>query len=114
MEKILIIGGNAAGLTAASRAKRIDPRLNVTVLEKGPTISYSTCGIPYFLAKMVAVDDLISYTPESFEKERGIKVHNNTRIDEIAPSRKRVIGARVDTGEQVEFAYERLLIATGI
>src|SRR5439155_4799579 len=82
VEKILIIGGNAAGLTAASRAKRIDPRLQVTVLEKGPVISYSTCGIPYFLAKMVTAEDLISYTPDSFEKERGIAVHNHTRVDE--------------------------------
>src|SRR5262249_47528774 len=114
VEKILVIGGNAAGLTAASRAKRVDPRLNVTVVEKGAAISYSTCGIPYFLQKVVAADDLISYTPESFEKERGIKIHNNTRVDEIVPSRKRVIGTRTDTGERVEFAYDRLLIATGV
>jgi NADPH-dependent 2,4-dienoyl-CoA reductase/sulfur reductase-like enzyme len=114
VEKILIIGGNAAGLTAASRAKRIDPRLSVTVLEKGPDIAYSTCGIPYFLAKMVTSDDLISYTPESFEKERGIKVHNHTRADEISPSRKRVFCTRTDTGERVEFSYDRLLIATGV
>ena len=114
MENILIIGGNAAGLTAASRAKRLDPRLNVTVLEKGSTISYSTCGIPYFLAKMVTAEDLISYTPESFEKERAIKVHNNTRVDEIVPARKRVTATRTDTGERAEFAYDRLLIATGV
>jgi NADPH-dependent 2,4-dienoyl-CoA reductase/sulfur reductase-like enzyme len=114
MEKILIIGGNAAGLTAASRAKRVDPRLNVTVLEKGPHISYSTCGIPYYLAKMVKADELVSYTPESFEKERGIKVHNNTRVDEISPSRKRVACTRTDTGERGEFSYDRLLIATGV
>src|SRR6266850_37492 len=114
MQNILIIGGNAAGLTAASRAKRLDPRLNVTVLEKSPYISYSTCGIPYYFAKMVESSDLVSYTPESFEKERGIKVHNNTRIDEISPSRKRVMGTRLDTDERVEFSYERLLIATGV
>ncbi len=114
MESILIIGGNAAGLSAASRAKRIDPRLKVTVLEKGPYISYSTCGIPYYFAKMVTAEDLISYTPESFEKERDIKVHNHTRVDEIVPSRKRVIGTRTDTGERVEFSYERLLISTGV
>jgi NADPH-dependent 2,4-dienoyl-CoA reductase/sulfur reductase-like enzyme len=114
VEKILIIGGNSAGLTAASRAKRVDPRLNVTVVEAGPAISYSTCGIPYFLAKIVPADDLISYTPESFENERGIHVHTNTRIDEIAPSRKRALGTRSDTGERVEFSYDRLLIATGI
>ena len=63
---------------------------------------------------MVRADDLISYTPESFEKERGIKVHNHTRVDEISPSRKRVIGTRTDTEERVEFSYDRLLIATGV
>ena len=114
MEQLIIIGGNAAGLTAASRAKRIDPKLRVTVLEKSPYISYSTCGIPYFLAKMIAAADLIAYTPESFKKERDIDVHNNTRIDEISPGRKRVMGTRTDTGERVEFSYERLLISTGV
>lgn len=114
MEKILIIGGNAAGLTAASRAKRIDPRLRITVLEKTPHISYSTCGIPYYFAKAVRADDLLSYTPESFEEERGINVHNNTRVDSIETGRKRVKTVRVDTGEQAEFFYDRLLIATGV
>jgi NADPH-dependent 2,4-dienoyl-CoA reductase/sulfur reductase-like enzyme len=112
--KIVIIGGNAAGLTAASRAKRIDPRLDVTVLEQGPHISYSTCGIPYYLAKTVGQTDLISYTPETFEKERGIKVHNRTRADEIFPSRKVVKTTRTDSGEQGDFSYERLLVATGV
>src|SRR5712692_2837022 len=112
MVKIVIIGGNAAGLTAASRAKRIDPRLDVTVLEKGPHISYSTCGIPYYLANTVSVGDLVSYTPETFEKERDIKVHNQTRVDEISPSRKLVKTTRTDTGEKAEFLYERLLLAT--
>ncbi len=112
--KILIIGGNAAGLTAAARAKRMDPKLDVTVLEKGPDISYSTCGIPYYLSRLVRARDLVSYTPESFEKERGIKVHAQTRVDEIAPSRKRVMTTRTDTGERAEFSYERLLISTGV
>src|SRR5713101_8235295 len=114
MVKILIIGGNAAGLTAASRAKRIDPRLDVTVLEKGPHISYSTCGLQYYLANIVSASDLVSYTPETFEKERGIKVHNQTRVDDISPSRKLVKTTRTDTGEQAEFSYERLLLATGV
>jgi NADPH-dependent 2,4-dienoyl-CoA reductase/sulfur reductase-like enzyme len=100
VEKVLIIGGNAAGLTAASRAKRVDPRLDVTVLEQGAAISYSTCGIPYFLSKLVKPDDLISYTPESFKEERDIQVYANTRVDEISPSRKRVAGTRTDTGER--------------
>ena len=114
MEKILIIGGNAAGLTAASRARRLDPRLNITVLEKSPYISYSSCGIPYYFAGMTTADELVSYTPESFERERGIKVHNHTCVNEIVPSRKRVFATRTDTGEHAEFSYERLLIATGV
>jgi len=114
VEKILIIGGNAAGLTAASRARRVDPRLNITVLEKSPYISYSTCGIPYYFAGMTTADELVSYTPESFERERGIKVHNHTCVNEIVPSRKRVFATRTDTGEHAEFSYERLLIATGV
>ena len=114
MEKILIIGGNAAGLTAASRARRLDSRLNITVLEKSPYISYSTCGIPYYFAGMTTADELVSYTPESFERERGIKVHNHTCVNEIVPSRKRVFATRTDTGEHAEFSYERLLIATGV
>jgi NADPH-dependent 2,4-dienoyl-CoA reductase/sulfur reductase-like enzyme len=114
VEKILIIGGNAAGLTAASRAKRIDPRLRITVVEKTPHISYSTCGIPYYLARTVKADDLLSYTPATFEKERGIQAHVNTRIDVIEPGRKRVTGVTTDTKEPVEFVYDRLLIATGV
>jgi CoA-dependent NAD(P)H sulfur oxidoreductase len=114
MERVLIIGGNAAGLTAASRAKRIDPRLDVTVLEKLPHISYSTCGLPYLLAKRVSADSLISYTPESFQQERGIKVHTDVRVESLTPSRKRVHGVRVDTSETVEFGFDRLLIATGV
>jgi CoA-dependent NAD(P)H sulfur oxidoreductase len=114
MEKILIIGGNAAGLSAAARAKRVDPRLDVTVLEKGQYISYSTCGIPYYLAKMVTAADLVSYTPQSFEKERGIKVHHATCVDDISPAKKRVKTTRTDTGEAAEFSYDRLLIATGV
>ena len=114
MEKILVIGGNAAGLTAASRAKRIDPRLNITVVEKLPQIAYSTCGLPYMLARLVRPEQLISFTPEEFEKDRGIKVHTRVRVEAIIPGRKRVEAVRTDTGEKMEFSFDRLLLATGV
>ncbi len=114
MERVLIVGGNAAGLTAASRAKRIDPRLNITVIEKLPQIAYSTCGLPYMLARLVSPDRLISFTPESFEKERGIKVHTRVRVESIVPGRRRVEAVQTDTGEKMEFAFDRLLLATGV
>ena len=114
MEKIVVIGGNAAGLSAASRAKRIDPRLRITVLEKLPEIAYSTCGLPYLLAKIVSADQLISYSPQTFEGERGIKVHNLVDVNAIVPARKRVEATSVETGEKLEFGFDRLLIATGV
>ncbi|HEX4998396.1 MAG TPA: FAD-dependent oxidoreductase [Terriglobia bacterium] len=114
MEKILIVGGNAAGLAAASRVRRVDPRLNVTVVEKLSQIAYSTCGAPYFLEGMTTADDLIAYTPEAFEKERGVHVHPNIQIESILPGTKRCVGSRADTKEKVEFAFDRLLLATGV
>jgi NADPH-dependent 2,4-dienoyl-CoA reductase/sulfur reductase-like enzyme len=114
MEKILIVGGNAAGLTAGSRAKRLDPRLGVTVLEKGPFISYSTCGVPYLLSGLVASGDLVRYTPGSLRQERGIDAHIGIEVDSIIPSRKMVTGKRADTGEAVRFDFDRLMIGTGV
>jgi NADPH-dependent 2,4-dienoyl-CoA reductase/sulfur reductase-like enzyme len=114
MEKIVVIGGNAAGLSAASRAKRIDSRLDITVLEKLPHVAYSTCGLPYLLAKIVSADQLISYSPQTFESERGIKVRSLVQVNAIVPARKRVEAVNVETGEKMEFGFDRLLIATGV
>jgi len=114
MESIVIIGGNAAGLTAASRAKRINPKLDITVLERLPQIAYSTCGIPYMLSKVIEAERLISFTPEKFQQERGIRVHNHIEVNAIIPGRKRVEATRKDSGESVTFGFDRLLIATGV
>ena len=114
MEKIVVIGGNAAGMTAASRARRLDPRLDITVLEKSPFISYSTCGIPYFLADEVSSEDLINFTPGTLRQERNIEAHTQVHVDSVLPSQKRVIAHRLDTGESVSFAFDRLLLATGV
>ena len=89
MPKILVVGGNAAGMTAASRARRLDPRAEITVLEKTPFISYSTCGIPYFLAGDVRSEDLLSFTPGTLKSERSIDSHVNVEVASILPSRKR-------------------------
>ena len=112
--RILIIGGNAAGMTAASRAKRLDPRLDVTVLEKGPFISYSTCGIPYFMADEVSSDSLVTFTPASLKEKRDIRAHVHTHVEAVHPSRKRVEVRRQDTGEALTFRFDRLLLATGV
>ena len=114
MAKIVVIGGNAAGLTAASRARRLDPRLEITVLEKGPYVSYSTCGIPYYVAGDVSAEDLISFSPARLLSERNIDARANVQVEEVLPSRKRVFGRRMDTGERISEQFDRLLIATGV
>src|SRR4051812_38763357 len=106
---LVVIGGVAAGLSAAARARRIDPRLPITVLEKGPVISYGACGLPYLVEGRVhKPEQLIVYTPEYFRKERNIEVRTGARVVSIQHPRREVV---LDSGERVR--YERLVIATG-
>jgi len=106
---LVVIGGVAAGLSAAARARRIDPRLEIVVLEKGPVISYGACGLPYFVEGRVnEATDLVVYTPEYFRRERKIEVRTGARAAAIAHPRREVV---LETGERVR--YERLVIATG-
>lgn len=106
---LVVIGGVAAGLSAAARARRIDPHLPIVVLEKGPVISYGACGLPYFVEGRVrSAEDLIVYTPEYFRKERKIDVRTGARAVSISHPRREI---QLDSGERVR--YERLVIATG-
>src|SRR5690349_8593759 len=106
---LVVIGGVAAGLSAAAQARRSDPRLEIVVLEKGPIISYGACGLPYFVEGRVrAANDLIVYTPEYFRKERDIDVRTGARVVAISHPRREV---QLESGERVH--YERLVVATG-
>jgi NADPH-dependent 2,4-dienoyl-CoA reductase/sulfur reductase-like enzyme len=112
-ERILVVGGNAAGMTAASRAKRLDPSLSVTILEAGPRIAYSICGLPFAIEGKVGFDDLVLFTPESLANERGIEARVNREAIELHPSAKRVVARNRVTGERESHAYDKLLLATG-
>src|SRR3982751_5662123 len=106
---LVVIGGNAAGLSAAARARRIDPRLPVVVLEKGPVISYGACGLPYLVEGRVhAAQQLIVYTPEYFRKERNIEARTGARVVAITPPRREV---QLESGERLR--YDRLVLSTG-
>jgi CoA-dependent NAD(P)H sulfur oxidoreductase len=106
---LVVVGGVAAGLSAAARARRIDPRLPITVLEKGPVISYGACGLPYLVEGRVREpEQLITYTPEYFRKERNIEVRTGTRAVAISHPRREV---QLESGERLR--YDHLVIATG-
>ena len=106
---LVVIGGVAAGLSAAARARRLDPRLEIVVLEKGPDISYGACGLPYFVEGRVReAGQLVVYTPEYFRKERRIEVRTGAPVVSISHPRREVA---LQSGERVR--YEKLVIATG-
>src|ERR1044071_1932871 len=106
---LVVIGGVAAGLSAAARARRIDPALEIVVLERGPVISYGACGLPYFVeGRVQEASQLVVYTPEYFRKERNIDVRTGARVVSISHPRREVL---LENGSRIR--YDRLVIATG-
>lgn len=112
-ERLLIIGGVAAGMSAASRARKLNPELDIVVLEKGRHVSYGTCGLPYYLSGQVAdAADLVVYTAQFFRDKRNIDVRLEHEATEIEPGRKSVRALRRGT-QPVEIGYDKLVITTG-
>ncbi len=109
----VIIGGDAAGMSAASRAKRIDPQLDVVVLEQTGDVSYSACGMPYNLADPSRdIDELVVRRAEVFRDKNGIDLRTGHRAESIDSEAKTVLG--IDRqGGTFELRYDKLLIATG-
>lgn len=106
---LVVIGGDAAGMSAASEARRADPDLPILVFERGDEVSYAACGIPYLIAGDVPdATDLIHHTPDEFLRERGIVVRTGAEAVAIDPEARTVSLAG---GERV--AYGSLVVATG-
>ncbi|MDM8522145.1 FAD-dependent oxidoreductase [Desulfococcaceae bacterium HSG8] len=111
--KFLIIGGDAAGMSAASRAKRNNPDMGVTVLEKTADVSYSACGMPYNIADPGRpIDDLVVRQADVFREKQGISVLTGHCAESLDPAGRIVTGASSD-GKAFQFAYDKLLIAAG-
>jgi NADPH-dependent 2,4-dienoyl-CoA reductase/sulfur reductase-like enzyme len=112
-ERLVVVGGVAAGLSAASRARRVNPHIEILVYEKGPDISYSACGLPYFIAGLVPnADSLRVYSTEFFRTQRNIQVFTGHEVTEISPARRRVT-VIPPAGGLEELHYDRLILATG-
>ena len=109
----VIIGGDAAGMSAASRAKRNKPDLKITVLEKTMDVSYSACGMPYNIADPGrAIDDLVVRHAKVFREKQDINLLTGYRAEKIDPAHRTVSGISRE-GKNFEFSFDRLLIATG-
>jgi len=110
--KIVIVGGVAGGATAAARARRISEEAEITVVERGPYVSYANCGLPYFISRdIVKRSELLLQTPEGFDARYGVRVLLETEAIEIDRPGKRVF-VRSKDGESW-LAYDKLILAQG-
>jgi len=110
--RLVIIGGVAGGATAAARARRVSEEAEITVLERGPYVSYANCGLPYFISRDIdRRSRLLLQTPEGFEKRYRVKVRLRTEAIEIDRAGKRV-RYRGPEGEGW-IPYDKLLLAQG-
>ena len=112
MTRLLIIGGVAGGATAAARARRLDEQAQITVIDRGPHVSYANCGLPYFIGGKIADrSQLLLQTPEGFWARYRVTVHVETEAVEIdrAAHRVRVLGP----GGERWLPYDKLLLAQG-
>ena len=111
--KFIVIGGDAAGMSAASRAKRQQPDMEVMVLEKTDDVSYSACGMPYNIAEAERdIEDLVVRRAEVFRAKQSIDLRTGHCAEAIDPAAKTVAG-RTSSGDAFQFDYDKLLIATG-
>lgn len=112
--KFVIIGGDAAGMSAASRAKRHMPEMDVIVLEKTEDVSYSACGMPYNIAeKNRDMDDLVVRPGDVFRKKQGIDLLTGYLVESVDRKNRTVSGTIRHNRHPFRFFYDRLLIATG-
>jgi NADPH-dependent 2,4-dienoyl-CoA reductase/sulfur reductase-like enzyme len=114
-ERLVVIGGDAAGMSAASQARRLrgPDELEIVAFERGHFTSYSACGIPYWVGGAVAErDELVARTPEE-HRSRGIDLRLRTEVTEIDVPGQRVRARDVDSGAESWTPYDKLVIATG-
>jgi NADPH-dependent 2,4-dienoyl-CoA reductase/sulfur reductase-like enzyme len=110
--RLVVIGGGAAGMSAASAARRTDPDLDVVVCEAGGFAAYGMCGIPYFLGGTVErAESLLAYPPAEFREKRGIDLRLHTRVSAIDPGAHLVHISR--DGHSGPLRYDALIVASG-
>ena len=111
--RFVVIGGDAAGMSAASRAKRNAPDLDVVVLEQTRDVSYSACGMPYAIADgRRLLEELVVRPAEVFRQKQGIDLRTGHRVEAVDPQAKQIGGTTLE-GRRFEVAFDKLLIATG-
>lgn len=112
--KIIVVGGSAAGPAAAAKAKRTNPSNEVILYEAGEFISIGTCEIPYVLTGEVeSLEKIIFFTPETFEKEKGVKVKTRHLVEAIDKQKRKIFVRDLQSQKLFEDNYDKLILCTG-
>ncbi len=112
--RILIVGGLAAGPSAASKAVRTNPNAEVILFEASETVSYGICEAPYAIAGLIADEEkLVVYTPERLSEAKGIQAKTLHLVEKIIPSGHKIIVRDLRNRSVVEYEYDKLILATG-
>ena len=113
-ERLVVIGGVAAGMSAASSYRRLKPAAEAIVLERDYFISYGACSLPYYVSDDVKdFNQLISLTPKVAIEERGIDVRTRHEVTDIDLEKKQVYGKNLEKNETFTLGYDKLVITTG-
>ncbi|MGQ9492247.1 MAG: CoA-disulfide reductase [Anaerolineae bacterium] len=112
-QRLVVVGAVAAGTSAAAKAKRVSPELEVILLERDPHISYGACGLPYFIAGMIpSAEALIARSPAEFQKQ-GIEVRTRHEVHEINVQDMSLRVVDQENAREYRLPYDQLVIATG-
>ncbi|MPZ69164.1 MAG: NADH oxidase [Actinobacteria bacterium] len=111
---LVVVGGLAAGLSAASQVRRRDPRAVIDVFERSSHIAYGACGLPYFVGGRISNSDELSvYSRDVFEQQRNINIHTQHDVERVDVANKHVLVHDVVRDKKNLVEYDTLLLATG-
>ena len=112
--KVVIVGGVAGGATAAARIRRLDEQAEIVVFERSGFISYANCGLPYYIGGVIEdPEELTLQTPESFFSRFRVSMRVRHEVTAIHPEKKEVTVKNLETGEEFEESYDKLILSPG-
>ncbi len=114
VKRVVVVGGNAAGLSAASYIKRRRPEIETVVFERSRHVSYAACGLPYYVERLVAAPtELTALSLEALRNERGIDVRINHEVEYVDTRTGSVLVRDLASGRRQEVGWDRLVLSTG-
>ena len=114
MNKIVIVGGVAGGMSAATRLRRLDAHAEIVVLEKSGHVSYANCGLPYYVGGVIEDEEsLLLQTPKSLHERFRLDVRVRSEVVEIKRSEKKVVVKNLEKNEIYSLPYDKLILSTG-